>query len=123
MKKIVSLLVMLCVGVFAFAESAENGKLPSEERREVAKKLYGRIKVVQSVHEADYSVYVSESSSWTDLLVFVADCMSMADKPGYWYFVNDSSCDFKIRFVNSRTEADVFIAFTNSHSWVGPTNN
>lgn len=121
MKKIFSLLVLLCV-VFSFAEATENGKLPSEERHEVAKKLHGRIKVVQSIHEADYSVYVSESSGWTDLRVFVADSMSMAQKPGYWYFVNDNSYDFKIRFVNSRAEADVFIVFTNSHSWVGPTN-
>ena len=123
MKKIVSLLVMLCVGVFAVPESEAHPPLPSEKKHELAKKLYGRIKVVQSFHEAEYSVYVSDSSDWTaDLFVFVAEDVFMANKPGYWYFVNDNYCDFTIRFVNSETAADISIAFTHSHARVGPKN-
>lgn len=114
MKKIVSLLVMLCVGVFAFA-----GRGDMDYRREVARKLYGRIKISESRGDSDYLVYVSDWAM-ADLHVFVWKDRGPACRPGNWCFVNDSGVDFRIFFVNSIGEADVYVAFTDSPSSAGP---
>ncbi len=114
MKKIFSLLVLLCVSVFAFAEATENGKLPSEERHEVAKKLHGLIKVVKNPWEADFRVCIVKP--WeADLRAFVyEDSASYTPGVGRWYYVKPSDgprWDFSICFVNNMSEADVYVHF------------
>lgn len=115
MKKIVSLLVMLCVGVFAVPESEAHPPLPSEERREVAKKLYGRIKVVKSRSDADFVVRVVQCRQDADVRVFVSEDSAWADNPGRWYYTKFENewCHYKIFFTENPDWCDVNVFFVD----------
>lgn len=114
MKKIVSLLVLLCVGVFAFAVPGDR-----DSRREVARKLYGKIKIMENRSSADYQVYISDWAM-ADLHVFVWKDRASANRPGHWCFANDGPYDFSIFFVNTNAFADVHVAFTDNSASAGP---
>ena len=81
-------------------------KMAKDARKEIARKLYGDIRVVNSCPDFDVRVV----SSAPDLDVRVVS--SRPSKPGEWRFVN-SCADFDVRFVDSG--ADIDIRFVNSN--------
>ncbi|MGN0884100.1 MAG: hypothetical protein ACI4P6_02705 [Candidatus Spyradosoma sp.] len=99
MKKILSLLVLLCVGVFALAA---NGDGRRESRREIAEKLYGKIRFVSN--NPDFCVKFVESCE--DLRVKLVS--SFPDKPGLWQIVEYGE-DFTVKPVTSAQDICVKI--------------
>ena len=90
--------------VSLFHESESIVRLP-EERRAIAKKLYGDIKIVTA--GADYEVRVVDAGA--DLRVKVVDAGALY--PGRWRFV-DAGEDYRVKFVDAG--ADIEVQFVNA---------
>ncbi len=123
MKKILSLLVLLCAGVFAIPEGLAHPPLPSEKRREVAKKLYGKIKVVKNAWDADFRVCDVKDIRDADLCAFVyEESAALVPGVGRWYYFKPTdwfSWDFSICFVKNMSDADVCVHFVKQVSDAG----
>ncbi len=110
MKKLVSLLFVLFAVASVYAAEPDSLLLAGDSFRNPTfnkddctcegKKLYGKVKVVNS--GADFDVRVVDS--FADLDVKVVS--SFADECGEWEFV-DSFPDFTIRFVDSFSDFDI----------------
>ena len=95
---------LLSGAVSLFHESESIVRLP-EERRAIAKKLYGDIKIVTA--GADYEVRVVDAGA--DLRVKVVDAGALY--PGRWRFV-DAGEDYRVKFVDAG--ADIEVQFVNA---------
>lgn len=81
-----------------------------DERKVIARGLYGRIEIVKSSSAADYRVFITNISSAADLRVAIVN--TNATSPGKWEIV-DAAPDFRVYITNSSSEADIQIEFTN----------
>lgn len=92
MKKILfALFILASVVLFA-----------GDSKKEIARKLYGRIQIVDSF--PDYEVRIVEVGG--DLNVKIVD--SFADSPGKWKIVNDLP-DYKVRIVDHFPDIEIKI--------------
>ena len=98
------------------AQKDASALLPLEQRKAIARGLYGRIELVKHSTAADYLVYVTSRETEADLRVEVVG--SGAVRPGQWEIVN-SGGDFRVYVTNRATEADIIIYYVNSAP--GPT--
>lgn len=116
--------LVLCVPAVALlsgavplpAQKDASALLPLEQRKAIARGLYGRIELVKSSVAADYKVYVTNSHSSADLRVQIVG--GLADSPGRWEIVKGLP-DFRVYITNSVAEADLSICFVNALP--GPT--
>lgn len=93
--------------LIALAAAVSCGFVGESRSKELAKKVFGRIKIVRS--GADYRVKPVDSGG--DLSVCLVE--SFPDKPGKWKIVRkDDPCDFKIKYVDSG--ADFTVDFRKS---------
>ena len=98
--------------LFAFASVV---LFASDSEKELAKKLYGKIRVVHDHSQgSDYWVRVVESGE--DLRVRIVD--AGADSPGQWQIVDEETpYDFSIRYVRPEeitVSADIEVRFVES---------
>ena len=100
-KILLSLLALvLCVPAGILLSGAVSAQKTStvrssfETKKEIAYKLYGRIKIVN--YGEDYTVRIASSSP--DLDVCLVENSQYADRPGYWMIVENNE-DFRVRFV------------------------
>lgn len=82
--------------------------------------IYGSLYVVTDPRYADFRVYVEETESFADVIVFEQDNSLYADRPGQWSFVeNRSFARANIYFEKQRNMADFTIAYTEVESFAG----
>lgn len=71
-----------------------------------------------------YRVFLAESESFADLLVFKVDNNLFADKPGLWHLTNSrAQANYFISFVEDRSKADFSIYFIDTESFAGCQNS
>lgn len=116
--------LVLCVPAVALlsgavplpAQKDASALLSLEQRKAIARGLYGRIELVKSSVAADYKVYVTSSHSSADLRVQIVG--GLANSPGRWEIVKGLP-DFRVYITNSASAADLSICFVNALP--GPT--
>ena len=109
MKKIIS--ILLSVSILAAFAGASVRDTSLDGRREIARKLYGKIKIV--ANGADYKVrFVSHSA---DLRVKIVT--SFPDEPGLWKIVERGQ-DFKIKPTDYGEDVRVMLV----DAFAGPTD-
>ena len=97
MRVLLSIMKKLLFALFALASVV---LFASDSRSEIAKKLYGRIRVVEGCE--DYRVRIV--SGCEDLRVRIVS--GAANSPGKWEFV-DGCEDFRIRFVDGCEDVSI----------------
>jgi hypothetical protein len=71
-----------------------------------------------------YRVFVAESESFADLLVFKVDNNLFADKPGLWHLTDSrAQANYFISFTDDRSKADFSIYFIDTESFAGCQNS
>ena len=90
--------------------------LPLEQRKAIARGLYGRIELVKSSSAANYKVCITNNSAAADLRVKIVG--GLANSPGRWEIVKGLP-DFRVYITNSAASADLSICFVNGLP--GPT--
>ena len=116
MRVLLSIMKKLLFALFALASVV---LFASDSRSEIAKKLYGRIRVVSSIGEEDYRVRIVNGIGEEDLRVRIT---SYASAPGMWEFVNGiGEENYRVRIVNGIGEEDLTIRFVTGHGEEGPT--
>jgi hypothetical protein len=86
-------------------------------------KLSGGVFKETDPARAQYRVYLEESESFADVLVFQATNFLFADKPGCWFFTESrAQANLFILFVEERSQADFSIFFTETESFAGCQN-
>ena len=109
MKKIIS--ILLSVSILAAFAGASVRDTSLDGRREIARKLYGKIKIV--ANGADYKVrFVSHSADLRVKLV-----TSFPDEPGLWKIVERGQ-DFKIKPTDYGEDVRVMLV----DAFAGPTD-
>ena len=78
-----------------------------ETKKEIAYKLYGRIKIVN--YGEDYAVRIASNAP--DLDVCLVEISQYANRPGYWMIVENNE-DFRVRFV--QYAEDISIQFVSN---------
>ncbi len=69
---------------------------------------------------AQYSVFIEETESFAEMLIFKENSRTYADRPGLWYFVeNRGLADFVIFYEDEPGYADFSIFFTETASFAG----
>ena len=127
MKKKISvslLALVLCVPAVALlsgavplpAQKDASALLPLEQRKAIARGLYGRIELVKSSGVADYKVCITNNSAAADLRVKIVDVQ--ANRPGLWELV-EAAPDFRVYITKHTSEADLQIQF--DADFPGPT--
>jgi|688.fasta_scaffold1409597_1 hypothetical protein len=82
--------------------------------------LKGPVFVDTNPARIQYRVYLEESESFADILVFKAANVLFADGPGKWYFTSSrAEAGFSIIFVKERSQADFSIHFIDTESFAG----
>lgn len=82
--------------------------------------LKGPVFVENNPSRAQFRVFLEESESFADLLVFQAANALFADKPGLWYFTPArAQAAFSILFVKDRSLADFSIHYIETESFAG----
>lgn len=82
--------------------------------------LKGPVFVETNPARAQYRVYLEESESFADLLIFKTSNSLFADRPCLWYFTPArAQSDFSILFVKDRAQADFSIHFIETESFAG----
>ncbi len=113
-KKILLSLLALVLGVPAAvllsgavpAQKTSTVRSSFETKKEIAYKLYGRIKIVNSGE--DYAVRIASYAP--DLDVCLVELSQYADRPGYWMIVENNE-DFRVRFVQYAEDISIqFVA-------------
>lgn len=82
--------------------------------------VYGKIYVTGDARRADFRVYVEDTESFADVIVFKQSNSLFADRAGQWNFVNNR--DFArviIYWEKQRNMADFSIAYTDVESFAG----
>ena len=73
---------------------------------------------------AQFRVYREESEGFADLIVFKAENLLFADKPGKWFFTDSRAmARFSIYWVEERSQADFSIFITETESFAGCQNS
>ena len=82
--------------------------------------LKGPVFVETDPARAQYRVFVDDSESFADLLVFRAANALFADKGGLWYFTQSrAQAVFSILFVKERAMADFSVHYIDTESFAG----
>jgi hypothetical protein len=85
--------------------------------------LKGAVFVDTNPARVQYRVFIEESESFADMLVFKASNTLFADKPGLWYFTDArAQAAFSILIVKERSQADFSIHFVDTESFAGCQN-
>ena len=110
MRLILSNIFLFLVTIFAQQAVAQNGWC----------QLKGAVFVDSNPTRIQYRVYLEESESFADLLVFKASNTLFADKPGLWYFTDSrAQAVVSILMVKERSQADFSIHFVDAESFAG----
>lgn len=110
MRLILACIVLLLFG-FGFQLRAQN---------QAYCQLKGPVFIETNAARAQYRVYLEESESFADLLVFKTTNSLFADRPGLWYFTPArAQSTFSILFVKERAQADFSIHFIETESFAG----
>jgi hypothetical protein len=71
-------------------------------------------------NRANFSVYKEESEAFAQVLIFEEFSRTYADKPGYWYFVeNRGLANFVIYYEEEAGMSDFTIYFTETAAFAG----
>lgn len=82
--------------------------------------LKGGVFVEKDPARAQYRVYVEDSESFADVLVFQAPNLLFADKPGLWFMASSpAQATVRITFVKERNQADFSIFYIDNESFAG----
>lgn len=82
--------------------------------------LKGPVFVDTNPSRIQYRVYVEESESFADVLVFKSPNLLFADAPGKWYFTSSrAEANTFIMIVKERSQADFSIHFIETESFAG----
>ncbi|HRH34429.1 MAG TPA: DUF6150 family protein [Catalimonadaceae bacterium] len=85
--------------------------------------LKGPVFVDTNPARIQYRVFLEESESFADLVVFKAANALFADKPGLWFFTPvRAQAAFSIMFVKERSQADFSIFYIETESFAGCQN-
>jgi hypothetical protein len=82
--------------------------------------VYGNIFLTKKVSEADFVVFVEDSESAANLVIFEETNSAFANKIGKWNKVQDQAfADHYIYITKNSSEADFTIAYTDVESFSG----
>jgi hypothetical protein len=86
--------------------------------------LSGSVVLEKDPARAQYKVFREDSESFADLIVFRADNLLFADKPGKWHFTESrAQARFSIIWVEERSRADFSVYITDTESFAGCQNS
>ena len=104
--------------LFALFALASVVLFASDSRSEIAKKLYGKIRIVTGFGEEDYKVRIVTGFGEEDLRVRIT---SDASAPGRWKLVTGfGEEDYKVRIVTGFGEEDLRVRFVTGFGEEGP---
>jgi len=110
MRLIITCICLFLATIFSPKVMAQNGWC----------QLKGAVFVDSNPSRVQYRVYLEESESFADLLVFKASNTLFADKPGLWYFTEArAQAAVSILMVKERSLADFSIHFVDTESFAG----
>jgi hypothetical protein len=82
--------------------------------------ISGAVFIDTNPNRIQYRVFIEESESFADMLVFKASNTLFADKPGLWYFTNArAQATTGIMIVKERSLADFSIHFIDTETFAG----
>jgi hypothetical protein len=82
--------------------------------------LKGAVYVDSNPSRVQYRVFIDDSESFADMLVFKASNTLFADRPGLWYFTEArAQAAVSILIVKDRSLADFSIHFVDTESFAG----
>lgn len=82
--------------------------------------LKGPVFIETNAARAQFRVYLEESESFADLLVFKTTNALFADKPGLWFFTpSRAQASFSILLVKERSQADFSVHYIDTESFAG----
>ncbi|PIB37054.1 hypothetical protein BFP72_17410 [Reichenbachiella sp. 5M10] len=82
--------------------------------------IYGKVYFSPDPRQADFSVYVEETESFADVIVFEEANALYADRAGHWSTVpNRGMADVYIYLERNRSLADFSIYYTDYESFAG----
>lgn len=85
--------------------------------------LKGPVFVESNPTRAQYRVYLEDSESFADVLIFKASNSLFADQPGLWFFTEARAQSvFSVLFVKDRSQADFSIHYIETESFAGCQN-
>ena len=85
--------------------------------------LHGAVYTETDPARAQYRVFVEESESFADVLVFKTANALFADKGGLWFITpTRAQANFTIWIVKDRSKADFSIHFIDTESFAGCQN-
>ncbi|UXP33465.1 DUF6150 family protein [Reichenbachiella agarivorans] len=102
--------LILCFSVFNSVDQPNND--PCE--------IYGKVFYEKDPQRAHFRVYVEDSESFADVIVFKEVNALYADRPGHWATVsNHGLADVYIYIEKNRSLADFSIYYTDIESFAG----
>lgn len=111
MKKIAQLAVFSVCYLLATATHAQRLK-PCE--------LFGAVYFVSDKTQADFSIYLEETESFADLVVFREDNALYADKSGVWFIADRPGLAQHLVFVETiKGRANFSVHYTETRSFAG----
>jgi hypothetical protein len=82
--------------------------------------IYGSVYFVKDKFQADFSVYIEETESFADLVVFREDNALYADKSGVWFIANKIGlADYRVYIETIKGRANFSIHYTDNRSFAG----
>lgn len=82
--------------------------------------IYGKVYIISDPNRADYRVYVEDSESFCDVIVFKEQSALYADNPGHWTFVENSGlANVWVYIEKNKDMADFSIYYTDYESFAG----
>ena len=117
MRVLLSIMKKILFALFALASVV---LFASDSRSEIAKKLYGRIYVVDRPEVGAYNVRVVNRAGDEDLRVRVVP--NGVHHPGEWTFISKREVDaYNVYFVTRAGDEDINIRFVSRAGDEGPT--
>jgi hypothetical protein len=82
--------------------------------------LYGSVFFVKDKYLADFTVYLEETESFADLVVFREDNALYADQSGIWFITDKMGlADYRVYIETIKGRANFTIHYTDSRSFAG----
>ena len=82
--------------------------------------IFGAVYLEKDPRKADYKVFVENSETSSDLVVFKEDSRLFADKAGLWCFTDKPAfADFSVAYVDKKGQADFSVFFTDREFFAG----
>ena len=82
--------------------------------------VFGQIFLTENPQRSNYSIFITDSEAFADVVVFEEENALMADRAGIWHFTsNEGLADFILYVVKEESDADFSVFYTDVPDFAG----